>query len=67
MLSLLLVGGITIAGQQTTPDGYMPRGFRPPKGMATGMKVTDLGKGARTYRINIIAEVFVTEEEGPIQ
>src|SRR5262245_21574274 len=52
VLSLLLAGGIIVTGQQTTPDGYMPRGFRPPKGMAPGMKVTDLGKGARTYRVN---------------
>jgi len=29
---------------QPTPEGYMPRGFRPAKGAAPGMKVTDLGK-----------------------
>jgi predicted DNA-binding protein with PD1-like motif/type 1 glutamine amidotransferase len=36
-----------------TPDGYVPRGTRPGKGLAPGMKVTDLGKGARTYRISM--------------
>ncbi len=41
------------ASQQPTPEGYMPRGFRPPIGLAPGMKVTDLGKGGRTYRINM--------------
>ena len=38
--------------QQPTSEGYVPRGFRPTKGMASGMKVTDLGKSARTYRVN---------------
>jgi predicted DNA-binding protein with PD1-like motif len=38
---------------QPLPDGYMPRGFRPPAGLAPGMKVTDLGTGGRTYRINM--------------
>jgi predicted DNA-binding protein with PD1-like motif len=41
------------ASQQPTPEGYMPRGFRPTAGLAPGMKVTDLGKGGRTYRINM--------------
>src|SRR5262245_22689991 len=41
------------ATQAPTPDGYVPRGFRPGKGLAPGMKVTDLGKGARTYRVNM--------------
>jgi uncharacterized protein len=36
-----------------TPEGYMPRGTRPGKGLAPGMKVTDLGKSARTYRVNM--------------
>src|SRR5204863_8919712 len=36
-----------------TPEGYVPRGTRPGKGLAPGMKVTDLGKGARTYRISM--------------
>jgi len=31
----------------------MPRGFRPAAGMAPGMRVTDLGKGGRTFRINM--------------
>ncbi len=35
-----------------TPEGYVPRGTRPGKGLAPGMKVTDLGKGARTFRVN---------------
>jgi uncharacterized protein len=39
--------------QQSTPEGYMPRGTRPAPGLAPGMKVTDLGKGARTFRINM--------------
>ena len=41
------------APQTATPEGYMPRGFRPAPGLAPGMKVTDLGKGGRTYRINL--------------
>lgn len=45
--------GQPAAPQQPTAEGYMPRGFRPAKGMAPGMKVTDLGKGGRTYRINL--------------
>jgi hypothetical protein len=36
-----------------TAEGYVPRGTRPGKGLAPGMKVTDLGKGARTYRISM--------------
>jgi predicted DNA-binding protein with PD1-like motif len=42
-------GGATPA---PVPEGYMPRGSRPGKGLAPGMRVTDLGKGARTYRLN---------------
>ncbi len=42
------------APQQATPEGYVPRGFRPGKGLAPGMKVTDLGKSARTYRVNMV-------------
>ena len=38
---------------QPTPEGYVPRGTRPAKGLAPGMKITDLGKGGRTYRINL--------------
>jgi hypothetical protein len=41
------------AAQQPTPEGYVPRGTRPGKGLAPGMKVTDLGKGGRTYRVNM--------------
>jgi len=38
------------AAQQPTPEGYMPRGWRPEVGHAPGMKVTDLGKVGRTFR-----------------
>src|ERR1700731_367429 len=41
------------APQQPTPEGYVPRGTRPGKGLAPGMKVTDLGKGGRTFRVNM--------------
>ncbi len=34
------------------PDGYWPRGKRPDPGMAPGMRVTDLGTGGRTFRLN---------------
>ena len=69
VFSLLLIGGLTLSAerdvnaqrstaqpatpQQATPEGYVPRGTRPGKGLAPGMKVTDLGKGARTYRVNL--------------
>jgi len=39
--------------QAPTPEGYVPRGTRPGKGLAPGLKVTDLGKSARTYRVNM--------------
>src|SRR5262245_27401255 len=65
ILSILLVGGLSLsadsivraqqpAAQRPQPEGYVPRGTRPGKGLAPGMKVTDLGKGARTFRINLI-------------
>jgi predicted DNA-binding protein with PD1-like motif len=41
------------APPQPTAEGYMPRGWRPEKGMAPGMKVTDFGKAGRTFRINM--------------
>jgi len=41
------------AAPQPTPEGYVPRGTRPGKGLAPAMKVTDLGKSGRTYRINM--------------
>ena len=41
------------AAQQPTAEGYMPRGWRPGKGLAPGLKVTDLGKGGRTFRLNM--------------
>ena len=64
ILSLLVAGGLTCvseraltaqqsAPQQAAPEGYVPRGTRPGKGLAPGMKVTDLGRGARTYRVNM--------------
>ena len=40
-------------GAQPLPDDYMPRGFRPAPGQAPGMRVTDLGKGGRTFRVNM--------------
>ena len=46
-------GAQSAASQQSTPEGYIPRGTRPAKGLAPGMKVTDLGRGARTYRVNM--------------
>ena len=68
-LALLIIVGITFAAgrdvnaqratappatpPQATPEGYVPRGLRPGQGLAPGMKVTDLGKNARTYRINM--------------
>ena len=54
LLLLMSVGlPLSAAPQQATPDGYVPRGTRPGQGLAPGMKVTDLGKSARTYRINM--------------
>ena len=63
MMATWIVCGFVLAGegkihgqqaapQPPTPEGYVPRGTRPGKGLAPGMKVTDLGKGARTYRVN---------------
>jgi hypothetical protein len=64
VLLVLILGGIPIAGewhltaqqpspQPATPEGYVPRGTRPGKGLAPGLRVTDLGKSARTYRVNM--------------
>src|SRR5712691_3842215 len=64
VLSLLIIGGLTFAGerdltaqqatpQPVTPEGYVQRGLRPGKGLAPGLKVIDLGKGARTYRVTM--------------
>src|SRR5258705_9023759 len=69
VFSIVLLGGLTFAAgadvnaqrgtaqpatpQQATPEGYVPRGTRPGKGLAPGMKVTDLGKGGRTYRVSM--------------
>lgn len=41
------------AAQPPTPEGYVPRGTRPGKGLAPGLKVADLGKSARTYRVSM--------------
>jgi predicted DNA-binding protein with PD1-like motif len=64
VLSFLMIGGLTFAGgrdvtaqqaapQAPTPEGYVARGTRPGKGLAPGMKVFDLGKSARTYRVTM--------------
>ena len=57
----MVVGERGLAAQQAnpqapmaaTPEGYVPRGTRPGKGLAPGLKVTDLGKSARTYKVNM--------------
>ena len=46
-------GGQRGGAQQPTPEGYMPRGFRPAANAAPGMRVTDLGKSGHTYKINL--------------
>ena len=59
VVGLILAGGPPVIAQQAapqtppTPEGYVPRGTRPAKGLAPGLKVTDLGKSARTYRVNL--------------
>jgi predicted DNA-binding protein with PD1-like motif len=64
VLSLLAIAGLAFTHerdlraeqtttQQATPEGYVQRGTRPGKGLAPGMKVTDLGKSTRTYRVNM--------------
>jgi len=64
VMSVLMVGALTVAvtpdaraqqppAPQPTPEGYVPREFRPAKGAAPKMVVTDLGKGARTYRVTM--------------
>ena len=64
VLCVLAVCGLTLGGgpvvmaqqstaQSPTPEGYVPRGTRPGTGLAPGLKVTDLGKSARTYRVNM--------------
>jgi uncharacterized protein len=64
VLFVLIVGALMLAGgpqasaqqaasPQPTPEGYVPRGTRPGKGLAPGLRVTDLGKSARTYRVNM--------------
>jgi predicted DNA-binding protein with PD1-like motif len=56
--AFLLAGGPMVLAQQApapqpTAEGYVPRGTRPAKGQAPGLRVTDLGKSARTYRVNM--------------
>jgi len=46
-------GGGGAQTPQPTPEGYVPRGTRPAPNAAPGMKVTDLGKGGHTYRVNL--------------
>lgn len=41
------------AAPAPTPEGYVPRATRPEPNLAPGMRVTDLGKSARTYRVNM--------------
>ena len=65
VFSLLVIAGLASAGgrdviaQQATSTppptapGYVPRGTRPAKGLAPGMKVTDLGKSGHTYRVSM--------------
>src|SRR5882724_3648227 len=67
VLSLLIIGGLTFAGErvvtaqqaapqaapQPTPEGYVQRGLRPGKGLAPGLKVVDLGKSARTFKVSM--------------
>jgi predicted DNA-binding protein with PD1-like motif len=64
VFSLLIFGALAFAGernlaaqqpaaQPATAEGYVARGTRPGKGLAPGMKVTDLGKSARTYRVTM--------------
>ena len=40
------------AARPPLPEGYWPRGKRPEPNKAPGMRVTDLGKGGRTFRLN---------------
>ena len=65
LLALMMACGVAViadhrvsaqqpAPPQPTPEGYVPRGTRPGKGLAPGMKVTDLGKGSRTFRVNFV-------------
>ncbi len=59
-IGLTLTAGPALHAQQPAsslpplPEGYMPRGYRPAKGQAPGMKVTDLGKSGRTFRLNFV-------------
>lgn len=50
---LVLATGREVCAQQETPEGYVPRGYHSAKGLAPGLKVTDLGKGGRTFRVNM--------------
>ena len=63
--AIALLAGATIEGQTAPatqpgqgaqraplPEGYWPRGQRPQPGLAPGMRVTDMGTGGRTFRLN---------------
>src|SRR3954468_1668000 len=50
---LAIVMAVPVSAQQSTP-GYVMPGTRPATGLAPNMKVTDLGKGGRTFRVNFI-------------
>jgi predicted DNA-binding protein with PD1-like motif len=41
------------APEVQTPEGYVARGMRPEPNLAPGMRVTELGKPVRTYRVNM--------------
>ena len=67
LLAMLVATGVAVvaergiraqqpAAQAPTPEGYMPRGWRPVKGQAPGMKATDLGKSGRTFRVNFVKD-----------
>jgi uncharacterized protein len=58
VLSLLLASGLTftalhrLSAQQSPAPGPENLSFRP--GTAPGLKVTDLGRSSRTYRVNMV-------------
>ena len=58
-LSVFIIAALTLAivheatAQIPATGEYIPRGTRPAKGLAPGLQVTDLGKGGRTYRVNL--------------
>ena len=65
LLALMMACGVAVIADrsvsaqqpslpQPTPEGYVARGTRPGKGLAPGMKVADLGKSSRTFRVNFV-------------